>query len=67
MSLAGLPPTIAYAGTSLTTTDPIAMIAPSPTCTFPQIMTSLPIHTKSSITTFFCVKCEPYGILSPYS
>lgn len=53
MILAGFPPTIAYGGTSFTTTEPIAMMAPSPICTFPEMVTSEPNHTKSSIITCF--------------
>ena len=33
--------------------EPTATIAPSAICTLPEIITLLPIQTKSSITTFF--------------
>ena len=53
ITFAGFPPTTAYGGTSFTTTEPMATIAPSPILTLPEIMTLEPSHTKSSISTYF--------------
>ena len=51
ITLAGTPPTIAYGGTSLTTTAPAATQAPLPICTPPFIRTCEPIHTSLPIIT----------------
>ena len=45
MTLAGLPPTTLYAGTSLVTTEFAAITAPSPMVTPPSIVALSPIHT----------------------
>lgn len=45
MTLAGTPPTIAYAGTSLVTTDPAPMIALSPIVTPERSVAFAPTHT----------------------
>ncbi|QAA37502.1 hypothetical protein C1I88_11735 [Akkermansia muciniphila] len=50
MTLAGLPATIAFAGTSLTTTDPAPIIALSPMWTLPTQITQAPKSTLSPIT-----------------
>ena len=42
MTLAGFPATIAFAGTSFTTTDPAAMITLSPICMLPIHVTLTP-------------------------
>lgn len=53
ITLAGFPPTIAYFGTSLTTTLPAAIIAPSPIVTLPTMVTLFPNHTQSPIRIVF--------------
>lgn len=57
----------AYLGTSLTTTLPAPIIAPSPILTPGNIVTLAPHQTKSSITTGFNILLLPYGIDSELS
>ena len=45
MTLAGLPPTTLYAGTSFVTTELAAITAPSPMVTPPRIVALSPIYT----------------------
>ncbi|HAH1745245.1 TPA: hypothetical protein GE558_02635 [Escherichia coli] len=51
ITLAGTPPTIAYGGTSLVTTEPAAMMAPVPILTPAKIVHLEPIHTSCPMIT----------------
>src|SRR5262249_60820681 len=51
MTMAGTPPTIAEGGTSLVTTDPAAITAPSPTLTPAVTLTLWPVHTSLPMVT----------------
>lgn len=54
ITFAGIPPTIAYAGTSFVTTALAAITAPLPICTFGKIVALSPIQTLSSMITGPC-------------
>lgn len=48
-SLAGLPTAVVRGGTSISTTDPAPIFAPSPIFTFPNMVAPAPIRTPSPI------------------
>lgn len=49
ISLAGFPTAVVLGGTSIRTTDPAPILAPSPIFTFPRIVAPAPIKTPSPI------------------
>ena len=66
MCLAGAPAHTEYGGTSLVTTDPAPMTAPSPIVTPPIIIHFIPIHTSLPIVMFPLFGVEIWGQSKPF-